>query len=138
MPLNFPSSPSVNDTYTFNNKTWIWDGTKWETYNFNLDVSDNVSTVSFSSTPTFDLSLGSTQKITLTGNVTSSTISNGSTGKHITFVIIQDSIGGRTFVWPTNVYGGMTVDSIADSISIQKLITYDGTNYYAETYGVTI
>jgi hypothetical protein len=29
MPLQFPSNPSVNDTYTFNGKTWIWNGDGW-------------------------------------------------------------------------------------------------------------
>jgi hypothetical protein len=29
MALNFPDSPSLNDTYTFNNKTWVWNGTAW-------------------------------------------------------------------------------------------------------------
>lgn len=29
MALNFPDSPSLNDTYTFNNKTWTWNGTAW-------------------------------------------------------------------------------------------------------------
>jgi hypothetical protein len=27
--INFPASPSVNDTYTFADKTWTWDGTVW-------------------------------------------------------------------------------------------------------------
>lgn len=30
MPLQFPSNPSVNDTYTFNGKTWVWNGDGWE------------------------------------------------------------------------------------------------------------
>lgn len=30
MPLQFPSNPSVNDTYTFNGKTWLWNGDGWE------------------------------------------------------------------------------------------------------------
>src|SRR5210317_422233 len=30
MPLNFPNSPSLNDTYTFGNKTWIWNGAAWK------------------------------------------------------------------------------------------------------------
>jgi hypothetical protein len=30
MALNFPNSPSLNDTYTFNRKTWTWDGTAWK------------------------------------------------------------------------------------------------------------
>lgn len=27
--IDFPTSPSVNQTYTFNGKTWIWTGTAW-------------------------------------------------------------------------------------------------------------
>jgi len=27
--LNFPSNPSVNDTYSFNNKTWLYNGQGW-------------------------------------------------------------------------------------------------------------
>lgn len=27
--INFPDSPSPNDTYTFNGKTWKWDGVNW-------------------------------------------------------------------------------------------------------------
>jgi hypothetical protein len=26
MPLNFPTNPSVNNTYSFGGKTWIWNG----------------------------------------------------------------------------------------------------------------
>jgi hypothetical protein len=29
MALNFPNSPSLNDTYTFGGKTWTWDGSIW-------------------------------------------------------------------------------------------------------------
>jgi hypothetical protein len=29
MPLDFPPSPSPNDTYTFGGKTWIWTGEYW-------------------------------------------------------------------------------------------------------------
>lgn len=29
MAINFPSSPSVNDQYTFDNKTWVYNGTGW-------------------------------------------------------------------------------------------------------------
>ena len=29
MALNFPDSPSVNDTYTVGSTTWTWDGTVW-------------------------------------------------------------------------------------------------------------
>jgi hypothetical protein len=35
--LNFPTSPSTNEIYTANGKSWRWDGTSWRTY-FTLGV----------------------------------------------------------------------------------------------------
>lgn len=29
MPIDFPDSPSVNDTFTVDDKTWVYDGVKW-------------------------------------------------------------------------------------------------------------
>ena len=29
MPLDFPTSPSVGDLYTYNNRTWQWNGSAW-------------------------------------------------------------------------------------------------------------
>ena len=29
MPISLPSSPAINDTYTYGSKTWKWDGTRW-------------------------------------------------------------------------------------------------------------
>ena len=29
MAINFPSNPSVNDTYTLGDTTWVWNGTTW-------------------------------------------------------------------------------------------------------------
>jgi hypothetical protein len=89
-------------------------------------LSPAVNTVTFSATPTFDASLGNTQKITLTGNVTSSTLSNATTGQQIDFLICQDGTGSRTFVWPTNVLGGMTIGSTLSKCSAQSF-RYDGT-----------
>lgn len=33
MPINFPSSPSTNDTYTYLNRTWKFNGEGWEMVN---------------------------------------------------------------------------------------------------------
>lgn len=30
MPINFPDSPSLNDTHTVNGRTWAWNGTYWK------------------------------------------------------------------------------------------------------------
>jgi hypothetical protein len=99
-------------------------------------LSTPVNTVTFSSTPNFDASLANTQKITLTGNVTSSTLSNASAGQSINFIVCQDATGGRTFAWPTNVLGGMAIGSTASKCSAQDFI-FDGTNAYALSSGVT-
>lgn len=29
MPINFPDSPTLNQTYTFNGVTWTWNGLSW-------------------------------------------------------------------------------------------------------------
>ena len=29
MAIQFPSNPAVNDTYTYNFRTWVWSGTRW-------------------------------------------------------------------------------------------------------------
>jgi hypothetical protein len=101
-------------------------------------VISGVNIVTFSATPTFDASLGNTQKITLTGNVTSSTLSNATDGQQIDFLICQDGTGSRTFVWPTDVLGGMTIGSTLSKCSAQSF-RYDGTltNAYALSAGVT-
>ena len=30
MAINFPTSPSVNDTYSYGTRTWQWDGVAWK------------------------------------------------------------------------------------------------------------
>jgi hypothetical protein len=98
-------------------------------------VIAGLNVVTFSATPTFDALKGNTQKITLTGNVTSSTLSNATAGQSINFIICQDGTGNRTFVWPSNVKGGMTIGSTASKCSAQTFV-FDGTNAYALSTGV--
>jgi hypothetical protein len=92
------------------------------------DLPGQVAT-SFSATPVFDASAGTSFTITLTGNVTSSSVTNPTAGI-ITFIITQDGTGGRTFVWPANVKGESNIGSDANSVSVQSFI-YDGTNWRA-------
>lgn len=41
MAINFPDSPSLNDTYSFSNKTWTWNGTSW-VLNVDSKTNDNL------------------------------------------------------------------------------------------------
>jgi hypothetical protein len=69
--------------------------------------------VGFSATPVFNALLGNTFKITLTGNVTSSTLSGAVAGQLIIFEITQDGVGSHTFVWPANVLNPETIGATA-------------------------
>jgi len=77
--------------------------------------------VPFSSTPVFNLALGNTFEITLTGNVTSSTAVSGYPGQKITVIIHQDSVGGHNFAWPVNLPGA-AIGLSASQTSVQEFI----------------
>lgn len=86
--------------------------------------------VAFSATPVFDASAAASFLITLTGNVTSSSIINPTTGQIITFVITQDATGSRTFAWPSNLRGASNIGNEANSVSVQSFL-YAGTVWRA-------
>jgi hypothetical protein len=90
------------------------------------------STVGFSATPTFTATNTGSFVITLTGNVTSSTLSGGATGQQVVFVIKQDGAGAHTFVWPTNMKGTGTIAGTVNGYNVQSF-TYDGTNWLASS-----
>lgn len=87
----------------------------------------SLTTVAFSATPTFDASTAASFKLTLTGNVTSSTLANAVAGEPISFEICQDATGGRTFVPPANVLNMGTIVSTANACSTQEF-WFDGSN----------
>lgn len=93
--------------------------------------------VTFSATPAFAYGSGETTfEITLTGNVTSSTVSGATAGQAATFIICQDSTGGRTFAWPTGFKHAMTIAATLSTCNLQRFL-YDGTYYWAVTSGLT-
>ena len=93
--------------------------------------------ISFSTTPTFTAALGSALQLTLTGNVSSSTLSGAVAGEFILFRILEDGAGSHTFVWPTNVKGAMDIVTTANTVN-QQLFYYDGTNAYAVAPGTWV
>jgi hypothetical protein len=92
------------------------------------------TTVAYSATPTFTVSTSAVQvfEMTLTGNVTSSTLTatDATDGQYIIFRLCQDGTGSRTVVWPASVVGYGAVDSTASSCSTQAFI-WDGTDAVA-------
>lgn len=94
-----------------------------------------VVSVAFSATPTFDGAQGTAFVITLTGNVTSSSLSNMVEGATYTFHICQDGIGGRTFAWPAAVIGEVAIGAVLSTCTVQQ-VTVRGGNAYATAAGL--
>ncbi len=93
--------------------------------------------VTFSATPAFAFGSGATTfEITLTGNVTSSTVSGAAAGQSSTFIVCQDATGSRTFAWPASFHGAMTIGTTASKCNVQTF-AYDGTTYFATAAGST-
>jgi hypothetical protein len=84
-------------------------------------------TVAFSATPTFDAAKSNGFKITLTGNVTSSTLTGLEAGMTITLDIYQDNVGSHTFAPPANIAGFVTILSAANA-QTTEICYYDGVN----------
>jgi len=82
-------------------------------------------------TITPDISLGSIQTMTLTGNITLNSLANVNTGQTATFVISQDATGNRlltsTWKFASNVRTLSTAANAIDMISV----SYIGNTYYA-------
>lgn len=76
--------------------------------------------VPYTATPIFNCAQGTPTlvvfQITLTGNVTSSTVTNLSPGQTVKFIITTDGSPGHTFVWPTGNISGTGTLNIGDSL----------------------
>lgn len=129
-PLNVSGAPSINlAANSVTTSSFLWDGTTAFPWSNAQSLS---TTVAFSATPTFTAtSQNQLFKLTLTGNVTSSTLNMSAVAfpSILTFEIIQDATGGRTFVWPTNtqVIGSQTI-SVIPSVGTVVQFIWDGTN----------
>jgi hypothetical protein len=84
--------------------------------------------VAFSATPVFDCNAGNPVfvvfQIKLTGNVTSSTLVNLRKGQKIVFIIVEDSFGGHTFTWPTNVNAPGDIDTTTSVVNRQEFVVH--------------
>jgi len=94
-----------------------------------------VSVAESSGTASFDAGLGNTFELTLTADVTSSTLSNAQPGQWLNFIICQPASGGPyTFAWPSSVRGGMTIGATAGKCSAQSFV-FDGSSAFAVSPG---
>ena len=82
-------------------------------------------------TITPDINNGAIQTMTLTGNITFSTINNISSGDSATFVLTQDGTGNRLLTSTMKFAGNLrALSTTANSVDIISVF-YSGTTYYA-------
>lgn len=124
----YPTITSATKIFTSNGNTLPNDARSNDTF---FALGTLVDTVPFSATPTFDMTLnGSTKKITLTGDVTSSTITNPVPGEEITFEICQDGGGSHLFAFPTNVKGAGTIAATLSTCNVQRFFWDQGASLW--------
>lgn len=95
---------------------------------FSLTTISPPSTVAFSATPQFDLSLADWFKITLTGNVTAPTFPNANSGAVLILTVIQDGTGNHTWTWPISFTDPPAIASAAGART-EMTFKYDGANW---------
>jgi FtsP/CotA-like multicopper oxidase with cupredoxin domain len=80
---------------------------------------------------TLDLTNGTVQIITLTGNATI-TMPTATSGKSFVMMLKQDATGSRTVTWSTVKWAGGTAPTITSTASRLDLLSFfaDGTNWY--------
>ena len=113
----------TTDTQTLTNKTLT-----------NPTVTNYVETpysANSSTAITLDLTNGTVQIITLTGNATI-TMPTATSGKSFIMFLKQDATGSRTVTWSTVKWAGGTAPTITSTASRQDILSFfaDGTNWY--------
>jgi hypothetical protein len=129
-PSNYTNPPVVNPILNACTiATAFYDGGFWTTVSTSQQLLlGNFDTVPYSATPIFPAASYSNFAITLTGNVTSSTITGGTVGQVATIDVCQNATGTWTFVWPTNLLRPPPV-SLGASSCTGVAAVYDGTNW---------
>jgi plastocyanin len=150
MPINFPNSPSINDTYSSAGTTWIWGGTTWNVITsnttINIPAQNTFSRISVagqndleadSVTDTLTVVAGSNITITTDTSQDSLTITSTATGGGESIppsnsfttisvagqsdVVAETSTDTLTFIAGTGI--SLTTNSISDSITITNTST---------------
>lgn len=118
----FKTSATIGAYQCLSANTWTLFGTGSVS-----SVTPTKTTVTYSATPTFTVASHIQEfEVTLTGNVNSSTLSGAASGDFITFRIIQDGTGSRTFAWPTGFSNACTISPTA-SVETKQIFYWDGT-----------
>lgn len=126
MPINFPNSPSPSQLYTYDNKTWEWNGTYWEVYSALTSyiisaytVGDGFSDISGVTGGNIALKSFSGVNLTIIDNGEKLTFSASTqlTGDYL-------SLSGGTVTGNTIFQSGLTANTISASTYLNYPDTY--------------
>jgi hypothetical protein len=85
-------------------------------------ITNLLMLVPFSPTPVFPGDTYTTWAITLSAEVTSSTLTGQVAGNLYTFIIAQNSTGGYLFAWPAAVINESSINPMPNSLTIQTFV----------------
>lgn len=112
-----------------------WNSGEWKSYFDQGDIGGG--------SVTFNVGVANVQRIRMTANITSVTLTGlgAGYGNILWITLVQDGTGGRTITWPAAVKwpGGVapTLTAAANGVDQFRMITLDsGTTWYATTVGL--
>jgi hypothetical protein len=85
-------------------------------------ITDLLLVVPWSATPEFPGDTYTSFRITLDGNVTSTTAPGAVSGNLYTFIIFQDAVGGHAWVWPNNCINGSAINLNPNGLTVQTFV----------------
>ena len=142
--INFPSSPSVNDTFTVGLISYIWDGVKWKNNTQNLKQDTLVSGTNIKTVNGTSI-LGS-GNITIVGGVTADRYAldgNGSTATSYTYTSgvltgSTETIFGLTKTTVYNYNGNNNISTVVSTYNgVTETLTYTYVGGVLSSYTLT-
>jgi hypothetical protein len=150
MPINFPNSPSPNQLYTYDSKTWEWNGVYWEVYSALTSyitsaytVGDGVSDISGVTGGNIALKSFSGVNITIIDSGDKLTFSGypeqNVTGLYLTLsggtvtggTIFQSGLTANTISSTTLIIGSNQAPSLYTTTRVTSITASTGTTIYS-------
>ena len=141
MAIQFPSNPAVNDTYTYNSRTWVWSGTRWIV---KFGIGSNPKDIIWLTTQTsnFTAQSGFGYPVNTTSAAITVTLpASPSAGDQITLTDYAGTFGTNNMVVAGNgnkINGSLVPATFATNQSSVQLVYVDATQgWKAYSFSVT-